>query len=166
MASLERLFWTVGAAGTMSARRHYSLTLSHSVTNVPRYYVPSTVSDSRWPIRHAVRFPSGAVSKGTGLGSLQSLISKIDRDLTPDLDVPIWSQITTSSYIKNRHVKYGMRATLGQIARRAPCTIIKIGLLHNTTRETTFMRSGWDETSPSEEELRVWERWCPPREYK
>ena len=58
----------MGAAGTVSARRHYSLTLSHSVTNVPRYYVPSTVSDSRWPIRHAVRFPSGAVSKGTGLG--------------------------------------------------------------------------------------------------
>ena len=46
-----------------------SHTLSHSVTNVPKYYVPSTVSASRWPIRHAVRFPSGAVSKGTGLGS-------------------------------------------------------------------------------------------------
>ena len=46
-----------------------TLSDSHnSVTSGPRYYVPSTERHSIWPIRHAVRFPSEAVSKGTGLG--------------------------------------------------------------------------------------------------
>ena len=44
----------------------------------------------------------------------------------------------------NRRVKYGMRATLGQSARRTLCIRVKMGVFHNTNHETTFMRGIWD----------------------
>ena len=56
-----------------------TLSDSHnSVTSSPRYYVPSTERHSICPIRHAVRFPSEAVSKGTGLGlPLELVLSRM-----------------------------------------------------------------------------------------
>ena len=66
--------------------------------------------------------------------------SKSDRDLKVALDVPIWSQITTSANITNRHVKYGVRATHDRSARRTLRTWVRSGVFHNTTGGISLMR--------------------------
>ena len=66
----------------MSARRHDGITfLRTSNHSAPPVVVlrTSTVRDSRWPIRHAVRFPIEPVLKGTGLGYLKIALPRREK---------------------------------------------------------------------------------------
>ena len=72
-------------------------------------------------------------------GSPQSVISKSDCNLKVTLDVPIWSQITTSANITNRHVKYSVEVTSGPGTRDTLSTCARFGVFHNTTDQILQM---------------------------
>ena len=68
--------------------------------------------------------------------SSQSVRSKVACDPKATLNVPVWSQITASPDIKNRHAISHVKATLGTTARRTLRTWVKSGVFHNTMDKT------------------------------
>ena len=72
--------------------------------------------------------------------SPRSVWSKLDRDLTRALDVPIWSRITANPDIKNRGAESRAGATPGPVARDTLSTWAGSEGFHNTTGETSLMR--------------------------
>ena len=98
-------------------------------------------------------------------GSPQSAESEPDHSRTPTLDVPIWSRITTSPDIQNRHVISRAGATLGTTARPTLHTWVRSGVFHNTTGETSLMRDQMGHHL-SENDLRLPHGRFAPRKYK
>ena len=97
--------------------------------------------------------------------SPQSVRSKVDRDPTRALDVPIWSRITANPDIKNRGAESRAGATPGPVARDTLSTWAGSEGFHNTTGETSLMRDQMGHYL-SENDLRLPEECKAPLEYK